>query len=239
MSAKLGESLSGWVIFAENLQKNTFLLLMPLEGDEALLMSSVLTAVPEPQELREWPITKYLVQLLFEEYPDFLAKHNPIAGPVLEIVRMLGDGLMLRQGIKRIHISENELGPQTVELVSRIDRRALREAESIENERNVSDFVRDVNWVINELVTIVIEQTPSDQFQRAEVLIKIVDLQEDLLALDSPESVLDPERLALLHQVIADLKKLAPAAYAKLEELLVQPAIGAGIGLAIQRFLTA
>ena len=253
MSGKLGGSLNGWVLFAENLQKHVFLLLMEpteveLPNDDVGIHfmgpqsnPSVLTAIPEPQELRGWAITKDLVEFLyvrFKEDADLLAEDDPSGGPLLEIVRIHGDGLMLRQDGKRIHIAEKELGPQTLELVSQIDHRAARVAESIEIERNVSDFVRDVNWVINELITIVEDQTSSDQFQRKEVLIKIVDLQMDLLALDSPDSVLDPERLALLRQAIEDLKRLAPAAYAKFEELLLKPAIGAGIGLAVARFLT-
>lgn len=240
MSGKLGGSLNGWVIFGGNIQKHTFLLLMDPETDEASEGSSLLTPILESSELRRWPVTGALAESLFvrfHEDADLVAEVAPSSGPIFEIQRFSDDGLLMRQDGKMIRISENELDPQTVELVSQIDRRALLEAESLGRERNVSDFARDVNWVISELITIVVEQTPSEQ--RNEVLITIVDLQEDLLALDSPDSVLDPERLALLQQVTADLKRLAPAAYAKFEELLFQPAIGAGISLAVQRFLTA
>lgn len=239
MTAQLGGSLNGWVIFGGNIQKHTFLLLMKPGIDEAEEGSSLLTPILESSEWRTWTTTGELAESLFvrfHEDADLVAEDAPSSGPIFEIQRYSGDGLLMRQDGKMIRIPENEMDLETFELVSQIDSRALIEAESLLGENNVSDFAKDVNWVITELITIVVEQTPSEQ--RNEVLITIVNLQEDLLALESPDSVLDPERLALLQQVTSDLKRLAPAAYAKFEELLFQPAIGAAIGLAIQRFLT-
>ena len=105
MSEKLGGSLKGWVLFAENSQKHAFLLLMESEEVEDK-GSSALTPIPEPQELRGWTITKDLVELLFvrfKEGTDSLAEDAPSSGPLLEILRFLGDGLLLRQDGKKQH----------------------------------------------------------------------------------------------------------------------------------------
>ncbi len=93
MSRKLGESLNGWVLFAENLEKQAFLLLMEPEEDEETEGSSVLTPIPEPQELRGWTITKDLVELLFvrfKEDTDLLTEDDPSGSPVFEILRIRG-----------------------------------------------------------------------------------------------------------------------------------------------------